>query len=447
MKLPITTSPFSLQPSTMILLFSKYPIPGRVKTRLVPTLGAVRATRLHRRFAEAAIDTARASGLPVTVYASGAPLRRFRAWLGDGVRYERQCHGDLGQRMQEAFATAFRRGASKALAIGADVPGLTTEILRDAVCALDSSDVVLGPATDGGYYLIGFRQPRPMLFRDIAWGSDQVLPQTRKALAASGLSFHELPALSDVDRPEDLDCVANDPRFSDALDVTPRLSVIIPTLNEETAIAATLASAQDGRAIEVIVADGGSTDNTREIAAASGAKVLNVTGGRSAQMNAGAAGASANRLLFLHADTQLPQGYKTAIHAALDDPSVALGAFRFKTNGTTPAMRIVEWGTNFRSRILRWPYGDQGLFLERRVFDAVGYFPDRTIMEDFELVRLLRQRGRVLTLPLAVNTSARRWRKYGVLRVWTINQLMLAGYWVGLSDTRLARVYGCGTWR
>lgn len=431
----------------MILLFAKYPIPGQVKTRLNPVLGADRAARLHRRMTEAALNTAKESGLPVALYASGAPLRHFRAWLGDGVRYERQCHGDLGQRMQEAFAMAFRRGASKTIAIGADVPGLTTELLREAVCALDSSDVVLGPATDGGYYLIGVRQPRPMLFRDIAWGSDQVLPQTRKALAASGLSFHELPTLSDVDRPEDLDCVANDPRFSDALDATPRLSVIIPTLNEETAIAATLASAQDGRAIEVIVADGGSTDNTREMAEASGAMVLNVTGGRAAQMNAGAAAATAKRLLFLHADTQLPQGYETAIHTALDDPSVALGAFRFKTNGTSLAMWIVEWGTNVRSRILRWPYGDQGLFLERRAFDAVGNFPDRTIMEDFELVRLLRQRGRVLTLPLAVNTSARRWRKHGILRVWIINQLMIAEYWIGLSDTRLARVYRCGTWR
>ena len=303
----------------MILLFAKYPVPGQVKTRLIPALGADRAARLHRRLTEAALDTGRESGLSVAVCAAGAPLHRFRAWLGDGLRYERQSNGDLGRRLDHAFTAAFHRGSSTVIAIGADVPGLTPTILREAARALESTDVVLGPATDGGYTLIGVRQPQPALFRNIAWGTDQVLAQTRTALAASGLTCCELPELSDVDRPDDLDGVANDPRFSDALDDPPRLSVIIPTRNEESTIAETLASAQSARNVEIIVADGGSEDRTRDIAVALGARVLSVKGGRAAQLNAGAVTASARRLLFLHADTRLPAGYATAVHNLLDD--------------------------------------------------------------------------------------------------------------------------------
>ncbi len=114
----------------MILLFAKYPQEGKVKTRLIPALGATRAMRLHRRMTEAALDTAQDSGLPVVVCATGAPLRHFRAWLGNGPAYFRQGDGDLGRRMERAFVRAFRQGADKTLAIGADVPGLTPKLLR-----------------------------------------------------------------------------------------------------------------------------------------------------------------------------------------------------------------------------------------------------------------------------------------------------------------------------
>ncbi len=425
----------------MILIFAKYPIPGKVKTRLIPTLGAQRAARLHRRMTEAALDTAEASGLPAVLCATGAPLRHFRAWLGNGPVFVRQGDGDLGRRMERAFARAFRQGTDKTLAIGADVPGLTPKLLRDAAAALDSADVVLGPASDGGYYLMGMRRLHLPLFQGVAWGSDTVLSQTRQLIVATGLKYRELPVLPDVDRPADLLSVRNDARLADALDEWPRLSIVIPTLNEEVSIGKTLEAAQTARNIEIIVADGGSTDGTREIAVSAGAVVLDVPGGRAAQLNAGAMAASAGRLLFLHADTWLPEKYASALHTALDDPSVAVGAFRFKTDWSTPGMRLVEGGTWLRSGILRWPYGDQGLFLDRRVFTDVGGFPALQIMEDFELVRHLRRRGRVVTLPDAVTTSARRWRQNGILRVWLMNRAMLLAYRLGMSDTRLSRFY------
>lgn len=435
------TSTIAPQPSERLLLFAKYPVPGQVKTRLMSALDAARAARLHRRLAEAALDTASAAGAPVVVCAAGASLRRFRAWFGRQATCVRQCDGDLGRRLEDAFARAFRRGASKAVAIGADVPGLTPALLREAMAALNTADVVLGPATDGGYYLIGMCRLHRQLFRHIAWGSGEVLSRTRAILVNSGVSYRELRALSDVDRPADLALVRDDPRFSDALDESPRLAIVIPTLNEERSIASTLAKAQTARNVEIVVADGGSTDRTREIAQSAGAQVFHVSGGRATQLNAGAAASSAKRLLFLHGDTRLPEQYDAALHAALDDPSIALGAFCFRTDWDTPAMRVIAWGANIRSKRLGLPYGDQGLFVERRVFDLAGGFPLRRIMEDYEFVLRLRRRGRIATVAPAVTTSARRWRALGPWRVWMLNQAMILGYALGLSDTQLASAY------
>lgn len=425
----------------MILLFAKYPVPGQVKTRLIPALGATRAARLHRRMTETTLDTAKAAGSSVVVCAAGAPLRRFRAWLGKGPAYVRQSDGDLGRRMEDSFDRAFRLGARKAIAIGADVPGITPDLLRKAFEALDFADVVLGPAADGGYYLIGMRQLYRQIFRDIAWGSGEVLSRTREILAANGISYRELPVLSDVDRPEDLSLVRDDARLADALDEWPRLSVVIPTLNEEDAIASTLAAAQDARHVEIIVADGGSTDRTREIAQAAGAQVLEVPGGRAAQMNAGAAAATGGILLFLHADTRLPESYSALVRAALDKPGVAAGAFRFRLDASGRAYRIVERLVNWRSQVLDMPYGDQALFMKAGVFMALGGFPDLPIMEDFEMVRRLRRRGQLCIVHAAAVTSARRWECRGIMRTTILNQAMIAGYVLGVPPRALARLY------
>jgi hypothetical protein len=159
------------------------------------------------------------------------------------------------------------------------------------------------------------------------------------------------------------------------------------------------------------------------------------------QQNAGAAAARGRMLLFLHADTQPPEGYAEAVCKALDRPDIAGGAFRFATDRQGAVMRSIEWGTNLRSALLQLPYGDQGLFLEKRVFEAMGGFPEMPIMEDFVFMRRLRKRGRIVTLPEAVLTSARRWQELGVLRTLVVNQLMILGYIAGVPVERLARLY------
>lgn len=450
-----------------ILILARYPVPGQAKTRLIPALGPDDAARLHRRMTEQAVAAARAAGTvgntAVTVCFTGGPRRAFRAWLGTDLLFQKQPAGDLGARLHRAFAAAFRNGATRALAVGCDASDLTAELLRQALRALDEHDIVLGPAADGGYYLLGMTRLHPGLFRGMDWGTERVCAQTRDAIIRMGIDVTELPPLSDVDRPQDLDPLRSDERFADVFTGRPVVSVIIPTLNEATVLPKTLERVRRADGIEMIVADGGSQDATRELAHQAGAAVLEVPArlrcaeetvvrslagagehiavGRAAQQNAGAAAARGRYILFLHADTLLPDGYADMIRGALDCPATVAGAFRFAADVSRAGMRLVEWGANIRSAIFQWPYGDQGLFMERRVFAELGGFAQLPIMEDFDLVRRLRQRGRIATLREAAVTSGRRWRKLGAFRTTLRNQVMITGFFAGVPPERLARLY------
>ena len=431
-----------------IMIFSRYPVPGQAKTRLIPALGRRGAARLHRRMTEHAVGVARdARGagegidLGITVCHTGARRRDFSAWLGTDLHYELQTGGDLGARLRWAFKSAFRNGVKSAITVGSDVPGLTSEILRQAFESLRDHDIVLGRAADGGYYLIGMKSLHQELFVGIDWGTGHVYEQTSDVIKRLGLNVKDLPLLSDVDRPEDLAMIRNDHRFKDVFTEKSLVSVIIPTLNEAAMLGRILDNLRRADAVEVIVVDGGSQDDTRKIAAQAGAIVLKVSGGRAAQQNAAAAAAKGRLLLFLHGDTLPPNGYADMIRLALDRPATVAGAFRFKTDDSRLAMRLIEWTTNFRSAVLQWPYGDQGLFMEKRVFDEMSGFSSIPIMEDFELVSRLRRRGTLVTLSETAITSARRWRQLGVVRTTMINQIMIAGFLSGVSIQRLIRLY------
>ncbi len=434
--------------AAQILIFSRFPVPKLAKTRLIPLLGPEGAAQLHRRMTEHAVLTARrvvntrqADDIGITICTSGARQKYFRAWLGHDLQYLSQTSGDIGSRMRCAFKSAFRRGAKRVLAFGSDIPGLPAEILVQALDALHSHDIVLGPARDGGYYLIGMKRNHPELFRGIDWGTEHVCDQTKRVIHKLGLTFIEMAQQNDIDRPEDLAALLHNPKFFDVFTKRPLVSVIIPTYNEEAVLGHTLKRISGAENIEIIVADGGSTDSTHEIAEKAGAVLLSVQAGRAHQLNAGAAAAKGNLLLFIHADTLPPDGYADLIRRALDNPSTVAGAFRFQTDSSRTAIRIIEWGANIRSAVFRWPYGDQGLFMEKRVFDEMGGFASLPIMEDFDLVRRLRRRGPIKTLPEAATTSARRWLQLGVLQTTIINQLMIAGYIGSVPMHVLERFY------
>jgi rSAM/selenodomain-associated transferase 1 len=181
---------------------AKYPVPGRVKTRLARTLGAERACALYRAFV---LDlAARLRALPYAVTWAYEPAGAPFAELVAGARVRPQRAGDLGERMAAAVAAELADGASAVVVLGADVPHVASASITEAVERLATVDVVLGPACDGGYYLIGLTTPAPALFTGIAWGTAEVFATTRTRARALGLEVHVLPETFDVDEPEDL---------------------------------------------------------------------------------------------------------------------------------------------------------------------------------------------------------------------------------------------------
>jgi rSAM/selenodomain-associated transferase 2 len=155
----------------------------------------------------------------------------------------------------------------------------------------------------------------------------------------------------------------------------------------------------------------------------------------------GAKNAKGELLLFLHADTILPPGFATWIRKILAQPKVAAGAFSFRLDASSPALKMIEWVASWRSRFLQMPYGDQGLFVRSSLFREVGGFRDMPIMEDFEFICRLRRWGRIRTSPIPAITSARRWQEVGLWRTTLLNQAIVLSYWVGVPPARLARWY------
>ena len=217
-----------------------------------------------------------------------------------------------------------------------------------------------------------------------------------------------------------------------------RLSVIIPALDEESGLAVALESAR-GDNVEIIVADGGSADGTVNMARRLGAQVITAPRGRARQMNAGAAAAGGEIFVFLHADTCLPEAFDGHVRTTLAQPGVAGGAFELAVDSSRPALRLLERMVRLRSRRFGMPYGDQAIFVRRRIFEDVGGFPELAIMEDFELVRRLRRRGLIAIAPAKVRTSARRWQARGLIRTTVLNQCIIAAHLLGVPDGRLAR--------
>jgi rSAM/selenodomain-associated transferase 2/rSAM/selenodomain-associated transferase 1 len=428
-------------PRRRLILFTRFPEAGRVKTRLVPALGREGAEALHRRLVLRTVRTAEAAcrlcDAELEIRFDGGTEEAFRHWLGDHFVCRPQRHGDLGDRMAEVFAESLGAGLQAALIIGSDCPALTPELLADAFAKLASNSVVLGPAVDGGYYLLGLTRQIPELFRGIAWGTEHVLGESLKILAGLNFAPALLPPLDDVDRPEDLPVWEQIAKTEDA---DPQgISVIIPALNEFCGIVPTLASARQGSPLEILVIDGGSSDGTAELAQQNGAIVLRSKPGRARQMNAGAVKATGNVLLFLHADTLLPQGWASGVSSVLGDPQVAAGAFGFRVAEDFRGKEMLERAVNWRSRRFQMPYGDQALFLRRALFEEIGGFRDLPTMEDYELVRRLRRHGLIVTSSLPAVTSGRRWRRYGLLRVTLKNQLTIAGFRLGVRPQTLAR--------
>jgi cellulose synthase/poly-beta-1,6-N-acetylglucosamine synthase-like glycosyltransferase len=322
------------------------------------------------------------------------------------------------------------------------------------------------------------------LIRVVAVGSDGFGSAASFYLTAIGdILFYSLHALGSLllrGRTGKLDTSPLPTACAASITDRSLLSVIIPAYNEGEAIMNAVAAAlQLDSYVEVVVVDGGSIDGTAEWARKAGARTLVAPSGRAACLNAGAAVAAGDLLLFLHADTILPPGYGQATRQArrslawvlflgsrlpfaympttpfppfrpqaLSNPSVAISAFSLSLYPSLPLLYLIEHGANQRSSLRGIPYGDQSLAMRRETFHALGGFPNHPLLEDLHLVTSAhRRQGRVVTLELEVQSSARRWQRFGVLGNTLRNQCVLLGYAVGVPVPRLAQWYYGGKGR
>lgn len=199
----------------ILIVFTRFPQPGLTKTRLIPALGAERAADLQRIMAEYTFTQccklSHKRNLSIAVHYEGGDAQVLRSWIPSPMHCMPQSKGSLGERLAHSFASSFTAGMERIIIVGSDCPSLTPEILADGFDLLQNNELVIGPAHDGGYYLIGLSKPDHLLWADIDWGTDKVLQQTIEIAKNRGLSLALLPPLADIDRPEDLQNL-NDPR-------------------------------------------------------------------------------------------------------------------------------------------------------------------------------------------------------------------------------------------
>jgi uncharacterized protein len=200
---PQRTPRTDFMPSTdtpRLVLFARFPTPGVAKTRLIPALGARGAADVHRRLTERTVQILLATGLAVEIRYTGGTAQDFAGWLGDGITLVEQAEGDLSDKLIAAIEP------TPVIFFGADTPELSVDHVHAAVAAMRSNPVVIGPAGDGGYYLIGLTAPLRFLFEAMPWSTEQVYPETLARLRARSIEPANLDVLNDCDRPEDLAC-------------------------------------------------------------------------------------------------------------------------------------------------------------------------------------------------------------------------------------------------
>ena len=437
-----------------LIIFTRYPEPGKTKTRMIPALRAEGAADLQRRMTDHLVSTVKTwieqRSLAVEIRFEGGSEKLMREWLGPSFSYRHQGRGHIDRRMEHAIADGFQDGCESVVIIGSDIPDISSAIIHQAFEELQKNNLVLGPAGDGGYYLIGVQKSCPKI---------KLILNYLKLLAGEPTRSSHKPLLRPINWewvmrsliPSKTSTVPKILRSGIALydpnriqPAKKRLSIIIPTLNEANAIEETITRLPKSEQVEIVVVDGGSSDGTAELARKLGIRVLSTAPSKAEQMNAGAAEARSEVLLFLHADTRLPANFEEKVMAAVSRKGFCAGAFTLGIDSDDRGLRFIERVANWRARLFKMPYGDQALFVSRQLFLEIGGFADYPIMEDFELIRRLKKKGTIIILPESAKTSPRRWQNLGVFKTWFLNQIIIGAYFIGIPPQRLAFWYPPG---
>lgn len=431
-----------------LIIFMRYPEEGKVKTRLAASVGAQEATRIYeklvRRTLGLAGDFVRARRGEVEALIAFSPIqerdRIQKAYPGPWTFFP-QVGDHLGERMERAVLHAMALGYGSVVLTGTDLVDTQVSDFGQAFDVLERGGnecAVLSPAADGGFFLIGLNRPCPSAFRPEQWGSEEICLRTEKLLCEAGFRVQKLKTRKDIDRPEDLAMLRSRPVFRSTL------SVIIPTLSSPKRLSPFIAFLESclwpGDEI-VAVQGGGGTREEVESEGGTRSRWIMAPKGRGVQMNHGARAARGDTFLFLHDDSLPPPNFAYSVRKIREAPGMSLGCFGLGFSPSTPVMKMVAGGANLRTRLLKLPFGDQGLFCRREIFEKAGGFKKPYLMEDVEFVRECRRLGGLMILPETIFTSPRRYLSRGIVRAVMENQLLLLLHRLGASDRSLYSFY------
>lgn len=418
-----------------VILFTRVPIQGHTKTRMMPQISAEGCARLHTCFLKDIKRECEKTGADLYICCTpeGEKEVLYRI-LGSEQHYFPQNGKCLGERMYLAIREVLNHGYDACILIGTDVPELRADQLNQAFSALEHRDVVLGPTVDGGYYLVGMKVPLGAVFEVKKYGDQSVLQNTVLQLKKSGLTVGFVKTLWDLDTYEDLQECRKRMRTEKSLiesetgrylAKTSRISIIIPIYNEEKTIGKMQEQLEALRGrFEILFVDGGSSDRTLELIHPC-FKVIHSPKGRAGQMNTGAKASHGDILFFLHCDSELPKYPLAEIRKVMKDHSA--GCFGIAFHSWNFFMFICRVISNHRIKDRKVMFGDQGIFVERSLFFEVGMFPEIPVMEDYQFSLNLKERGVKLGIAKhRIYTSDRRFPQGTMAKLklmWKMNRL------------------------
>ena len=425
-----------------IILFSRIPVAGKTKTRLMPMLSPKACMALHRAML---LDLGReANKVRADLFVcytgkeevSEEAFLDFKGLFGNNTTFLPQRGEGLGMRMYHAFMDVFLRGYDACLLTGSDIPDLSDKQFKEAFSILKKKDLVFGPSLDGGYYLVGMKRPEAVVFDHKTYSHDKVLKEAIGSAKEAGLSYDLCDPLSDLDLYEDI--VAFRKRRREVFSYFGRkshtealltkllkISIIIPVYNEEKTIEDLQRRLMPvKKTCEIIFVDGGSKDKTCDLIG-DGFKLVHSPKGRGNQMNVGAKVSKGDVLFFLHADSILPEGFEKEIKEVITRYSA--GCFGITFDSDSCLMKICSFMSNVRAGIFHVMFGDQGIFMDRESFFSVGGFPSLPLMEDYQFSLNLKKAGIKSGMTgKRIQTSARRFPDtvFGKLRImWKMQML------------------------
>lgn len=431
-------------PRYAIIIFMRYPETGKVKSRLAAAVSPEEASAVYEKLVRRTLGTAAEAGRtrPGTeIYLCFTPSDKeadVRAAFPGPWKFFPQEGSHLGERMDRAMRRVLSAGRPcRVVLAGTDLADIQAGDFQTALKILDSGQAVLGPARDGGFYLIGLDRPSPSAFRPESWGTAGIFSRTRGLLETDGFSVQTLDCRRDVDRREDLAFFHSIPMFQ------VRLSVIIPTIRpiDRLLPLVRLLEAQIWPGDEIVIVRAGSGGHFVPVEASAKTRCFISPRGRGRQMNRGAHAARGDFFFFLHDDCLPPPNFAYHIRRTLLDTSPALGCFRLAFSPSTPALDLIAKWADTRTRLLHLPYGDQGLFCSRKTFFAIGGFLREYLMEDVAFVSGCLRTGRLECLPYVMQASPRKYLNGGILRTSLKNHLLMLLYRLGVSDRKLYSLY------